>query len=70
MLEDEKNLEPGGVELDINEMEWFTEHALAISKDEPMLKEVLEGDEHSAWSDAINAELTQMEKVNASRPIV
>jgi hypothetical protein len=70
MLEDNESLEPGGVEVDINEAEWFAEHALAISEDEPLLKEALEGDEHSAWSDMINAELTQMEKVNAWRPIV
>jgi hypothetical protein len=59
MLEDNESLEPGGVEVDINEAEWFAEHALAISEDEPTLKEALEGDECSAWSDAINAELTQ-----------
>jgi len=31
----------------------------------PSLMEALGGDEHSAWFDAVDAELSQMEKVNA-----
>jgi hypothetical protein len=46
------------------------ETALAISEDEPSLREALNGDEKEAWMDAIEAELTQMEKVNAWAPVV
>ena len=68
MLDDEGALEPEGVELDMDKAEWFgqsLEHALAISEDEPMLKEALNSNESVAWSDSIEVELTQMEKVNA-----
>ena len=53
--------------------EWMgdeMETALAISEDEPSLREALNGDEKEAWLDAIEAELTQMEKVNAWTPVV
>ena len=46
------------------------ETALAISEDEPSLREALNGDEKEAWLDAIDAELSQMEKVNAWAPVV
>jgi len=48
MLEDNGSLEPGGVELDMSEEEWFHEAmevAMAASEDEPMLSEALNGDE-------------------------
>ena len=73
ILEEEGSLEPGGVELNIDEAEWFgqiMEQTMVIREDKPSLTEVLGSDEHSAWSDAINAELTQMEKVNAWIPII
>ena len=38
------------------------ETALAISEDEPTLREALNGDEREAWLDAIEKELAQMEK--------
>ena len=46
------------------------ETALAISEDEPSLREALSGDECEVWMDAIEVELTQMEKVNAWAPVV
>jgi hypothetical protein len=73
MVEEESSLEPGGVELNIDEAEWFgqiMEQAMVISEDEPSLAEVLGGDERSAWTDAIDAELIQMEKVNAWIPVI
>ena len=73
MLEDNSSLEPGGVELDMSEEEWFhqaMEVAMAGSGDEPTLSEVLNGDEQLEWSDAIDAELTQIEKVNAWVPVI
>jgi hypothetical protein len=36
-------------------------HALVISEDESTLKQVLDSNEHSAWSDVIEAELTQVQ---------
>ena len=54
------------VELLVDEMET----ALAISEDEPSLREALSGNEREAWIDAIEAELTQMEKVNAWAPVI
>jgi Reverse transcriptase (RNA-dependent DNA polymerase) len=73
MLEEEGSLEPGGVELNVDENKWFgevMEQAMVISEDEPSLVGVLGGDEHSAWSDAIDVELTKMEKVNTWVPII
>ena len=46
------------------------EHALALSEDEPKLREALNGEERVAWTDAINAELSQMEKVKAWEPVI
>ena len=66
MIEDNKSLEPGGVEVDINEAEWFheaMESAMVASEDELSMEEALKGDEHSAWSDAIEAELFQIKKL-------
>jgi hypothetical protein len=45
------------------------EHAMALSEDEPSLTEALGGNECSAWFDAVDAELSQMEKVNAWIPV-
>jgi hypothetical protein len=67
ILEEDGVLESGGVELNIDKAEWFgqaIEQAMVISEDEPSLTEALGGDECSAWTDVIDAELTQMEKVN------
>ena len=61
-----KASEQGGEKLFADEMEY----AMAISEDEPSLKEALSGDEREAWIDAIEAELTQMEKVNAWVPVI
>ena len=58
----------GGVNIELGGDEMET--TLAISKDEPSLKEALSGDEREAWVDAIEAELTQMEKVNAWTPVI
>ena len=54
------------VELLADEMET----ALAISEDEPSIREALSGDERVAWMDAIEVELTQMEKVKAWAPVI
>jgi hypothetical protein len=66
-MEENRVLEPGGVELNIGEGEM--EHAMALSEDEPSLTEALGGNERSAWFDAVDAELSQMEKVNAWIPV-
>jgi hypothetical protein len=66
MVEDNESLEPGGVEVDINEAEWFNEameSAMIASEDEPSMEEALKGDERLPWSDAIEAELFQIEKL-------
>ena len=52
--------------LSVEEME----SALAISEDEPSLREALSGDECQAWLNAIEAELAQMEKLNAWVPVI
>ena len=65
-----KSLDQGG---GIDEVELFgreMESALAISEDEPSIREALNGEEREAWCDAIEAELTQMEKVNAWVPVI
>ena len=54
----------GGVDED--NWEW----AMVMSGDELSLREALNGGEHQAWIDAIEAELTQMEKVNAWVPVI
>jgi len=72
-LEEEGLLEPGGVELNIDEAKWFGQvmkQVMVISKDKPSLTEALGSNEHSAWTDAIDAELVQMEKVNTWIPII
>lgn len=46
MVEDNESLEPGGVEVDINEAEWFheaMESAMIASEDEPSMEEALKG---------------------------
>jgi hypothetical protein len=73
MLEDDGTLEPGGVEPDVNKEDWFCgmmEMAMGVSEDEPTLTEALSGEECTKWSNAIDAELSQMEKVNAWVPVV
>jgi hypothetical protein len=73
MLEDDGTLEPGGVEPDVNKEDWFCrmmEMAMGVSEDEPTLTEALSGEERTKWSNAIDAELSQMEKVNAWVPVV
>jgi hypothetical protein len=65
--------ESGGVELNVDKTEWFgelMEQAIATSKDKPSLTEALGSDERSAWSDVIDAELTQMEKINTWVPVI
>ena len=52
----------GGEDVDEDEDMLFgedMEDAMVISEDEPSLREDLNGDERVAWSDAIDAELTQ-----------
>jgi len=72
MLDDSRSLEPGGVELDVSEEDWFNQvlETMIASKDEPMLTEALNGNKCSEWSDMIDAELSQMEKVIAWVPII
>jgi Reverse transcriptase (RNA-dependent DNA polymerase) len=65
VIEENGCLEPGGVELD--EIEWCREEmnaAIANSEDEPTLKEALGGDERKEWIEAIEAELSQIEKLH------
>jgi hypothetical protein len=65
-----KSLDQGGVigesALSREEME----SVLAMSEDEPSIREALNGEEREAWRDAIEAELTQMEKVTAWVPVI
>jgi hypothetical protein len=64
MLDEEGALEPGGVKLNVDKEDWFgqaMEHALAISEDEPTLKQALDSDKHSAGLDVIEVELTQLQ---------
>ena len=63
---DQKGKGDADVELLVDEMET----ALAISEDEPSLREALSGNEREAWIDAIEAKLAQMEKVNAWTPVI
>ena len=64
-------VDQGGVDvIDGQFLKKEIENAMAISEDEPSLKEALNGDEREAWMDAIEAELAQMEKVNAWIPVV
>src|ERR1700733_16293067 len=46
------------------------EMAMVVSEDEPTLTEALNGNKHSEWSDAVDAELSQMEKVNTWIPVI
>jgi hypothetical protein len=73
VLDDNGILEPGGVELDKCEEDWFSkvmEMAMVVSEDEPTLMEALNGNEQSEWSDVVDVELSQMEKVNAWIPVI
>jgi hypothetical protein len=68
ILEDSGFLEPGGVEIDVCEAEWFQEKMgqamVAISEDEPSLREAMKGHERAEWTKAIEAELTQIERLH------
>jgi len=61
-------IEPGGVEIDVVDSEWpdfITQYGLvAYSEDEPTIREALNGHEESEWRDAIEAELSQVEKLH------
>ena len=60
-------VDQGGDEINDSQL---LESALAMSEDEPSLREALNGNECTAWTDAIKAELAQMEKVNAWTPVI
>ena len=60
----------GKIFVDQGGVNTFMENAMVMSKDEPSLREALNGDERVVWTDAIEAELAQMEKVNTWIPIV
>ena len=65
------SVDQGGVDTDeVARFGGEMESALAISEDEPSLREALSGSEHEAWRDAIEAELTQMEKVATWVPVI
>jgi len=65
-VEDDLSLNGKGVDA----ANTFIENAMVMSEDEPSMREALTGDERVAWMDAIEAELAQMEKVNAWAPVV
>ena len=72
-VEEVLDLKGKGVDHGVDDVELLAdemETALAISEDEPTLREALKGDEREAWLDAIEAELAQMEKVNVWAPVV
>jgi hypothetical protein len=65
VIEDNNCLEPGGVEVD--EIELFRDEmsaAIANSEDEPSLKEALGGGERKEWIEAMEAKLSQIEKLH------
>ena len=68
VVEDNDSLEPGGVEIDVIETEWFQRelsHAMvAYSEDEPTLKAALGGHEKESWWNAMEMELSQIEKLH------
>jgi GAG-pre-integrase domain len=68
ILEENGSLEPGRVEININEAEWFQEKVgqamAAISEDKPLLKEAMNGHERAEWIEAIEAKLTQIERLH------
>ncbi|KAG6858665.1 hypothetical protein C0995_014896 [Termitomyces sp. Mi166 len=60
--------EPSSVKIDSNDVSWVQEaieHAMAVSKDVPTIKEALSGIENHNWSSAIDTELAQIEKLVA-----
>jgi hypothetical protein len=66
VTDNDSSLEPGGVEILTNQADWFHEAmelAMSTVTDEPNLQEVIEGSEHRQWKDAIESELTQIEKL-------
>ena len=72
MVEDDGKLEPGGVQVQEAEnedeetelLEEVREAMIAVD-DEPVLDEVLCGNERPDWMEAIEAELFQIEKLNS-----
>jgi hypothetical protein len=73
IVDNDGHLEPGGVELNMSEEEWFTEameSAVLASEDELSLEEALKGAKHADLSSAIEAELFQIEKLNTWELIV
>ena len=61
-----EGLESGGVEWEENEAEteWFTHAATAaISDDEPLIEDIINGDESAHWKKGIEEELDQIEKL-------
>ena len=64
-------VDQGGAEADDEDfLAEGMEYAMAISEDEPTLRDALNGNEREAWLDTIEVELTQMEKVNTWAPVV
>ena len=68
VFEDNGCLEPGGVEIDVCKAEWFQEKMgevmAAISEDEPYLGEAMKSGERDEWIKAIEAKLTQIERLH------
>jgi hypothetical protein len=67
VLDNEGSLEQGGVEIDISEAEWFyqvMDYAMVASEDKLWLGDALGGDECLPWSDVIEVELSQIEKLS------
>ena len=57
-----------GVEIDVSEAEWFQEGIekaiAAISGDEPLLREVMNGNEGPDWIEAMETELSQIKRLH------
>ena len=59
-------VESGGVEWEENEAEteWFTHAAtVAISDDEPLIEDIIDGDESAHWKKGMEEEINQIEKL-------
>ena len=65
-----ESLEPGGAEfeLPITGLDWFREAVLdalsAITEDQPHIDQAIKGPESDQWKEAIESELTQIEKLD------